>query len=227
MAGELPFPEHPVGTCINCGFLGKSIVLVKGTKFEPVPADERGHANNFNQTFIAPGSTGPAAPACWLGAVSFRREIADAIDLSQPLEERERAALGVYTKDRRCEQFHPLRPYLSPTEHWQERETMRLEEQRRGWQGDLESDRRAFWREYDERKGKWQSRWNWRFVLLAAAQIAVGLIALGIALMPTFEADEPKAVVVFTPTPTSTHTPTPIPHTATPQPEPTEQASPR
>lgn len=136
------FAEFGEGRCISCGLLG----LIAGT-YTPgtVEAVGRSDCNEAASHHRASGdfsvpSPDPVThaqtygfPACFVGKANFMEEIRPGRQTVQPTDARADKAetFQSLTRNRRCDQWILWRQFVSPKEHWEQREMKRLEDSRR------------------------------------------------------------------------------------------------
>lgn len=113
MRFEVPFPEHPANSCINCGFLSRRGVNaghLGGEHFEAVP-EARRHGN------VGRVYEGMEA-WCFRRAADLREEIGPLGTMEERLFDYPDRELPVTTKARDCPQFTPYIEGHSPLNTW-------------------------------------------------------------------------------------------------------------
>lgn len=116
MATELQFPNDPVLSCLNCGFLGK-LDIVRQTVLI-ADKDSRNGPDMANIRDAIYNSLGPSRPVCFVDRSPIGREYFDVGNSTKGTREDLRAVLA---KERpECEKTAiRWRPWLTPQEHWQ------------------------------------------------------------------------------------------------------------
>lgn len=94
-------------------------------------------------------------------------------------------ALELISEDRRCQEWYPYTPGLSPKEHFEEKRRLELEQERQGFEQRMENERRQFELTIFEMNKKLQedtARVGYRLtvaaVIFAFAQVIAAVLAL-------------------------------------------------
>jgi hypothetical protein len=200
------------GCCASCGFLSHSVSTAAGaynfgrvqTVFESeifdVPIYMRASGSDFGGSFRDPSTTHIwtwAAPLCFIFAAepSLSEEVGFDPSSHESLD-RKTVASAIQREDRKCPKWFEWRPGISPAEHVRMRDMIELERDRRKWEADVETERRASderldksnkvflsgleseRREWEKQAGRWPNRLIWAAVILAIGQVLAGVLAL-------------------------------------------------
>lgn len=158
-------PPEEQGRCRTCAFLAiKSSVFQTGDHLWECAQERRQDGNVYH--FGGSNNRENAEPVCIRRVFEMVAEIGDDFKYrgSDDSSRAKNAALTVFGKDRGCKEWREYQPGIGPVKALEfsmfEQLEIKLEENRRAWEGTMESDRRKFEKELrrsleDDRR-KWQ-----------------------------------------------------------------------
>lgn len=183
------YPEADRGKCRSCGFLSKharSTSRLPPPRFYEVEHFERESPDSFKRHTVDHSMPAATEPMCFVGETN----------LMEKFEQGGNAKLlEAILYDRKCGQWYAYMPGFSPKEHYEEYQMQRLENDRRAFELKLSEMAAAAQKEsaaiaqdskqlvaelktIAEKSEKSSKRVAWLVILLAIAQVIVGLIAL-------------------------------------------------
>ena len=172
---DWPPPREAGGQCMDCGLLARRSIDPSRPGIDEVTVEDRKLGRLFTMR-----DGRPSIPWCSVlpsSIVDLQREV-EAIAAKERAESSlpafvqvstpESDVMGVLTLDRKCPEWWWYTSFLSPSEHRQERNMMRLEQDRRAHDLRLAA--------IEERARHSQRVWTVMFALFAIAAIFVQLI---------------------------------------------------
>ena len=201
------YKEGAKGRCATCGFLARHSSL-DPSRYEEYSRETRilGDLWRIHSSDIA------TEPVCIRGELNIRDSIIkEAEAIPAELDDAwEVATLNILREDRDCLKWSVYQPSLTPAMHLQAYNQLRLEEERRDWEEQVEKERRTF----ETRTFRWTQLWAFLQVLVAVcAIVATVWLTRPQAQIPTNPAPINPSVTVVPLTPTSVPiaTLTPVP----------------
>jgi hypothetical protein len=211
--GDKEFDGKPFGEgqCVACGFLSRRRLGPGSHRAEEATLDDRLGGNYF---FVADGS--PAVPWCFVRAANLVAEtqafhdwtveqqrnttppippgsITNSREPHVPghITHREADAKMVVSKQRKCLEWFPYREDQSPAEHRDERNMLRLEQERRDLArklADMDRDtqlRLAELRNQADDIAAKRERFTFKaFLIIAIVGVVLALVTIGVSLYP-------------------------------------------
>ena len=215
------YAELEQGRCCSCGFLSRKLdPYVKAVpdaaagvlpEYFEVPPEDRATGDVSRPMAVPYFRSMATRPAC------FRHVI------DMPHQAPADTVLAFINLDRQCPKWWPYTPGMDPKEHFSELQVMRLEQERREFEQRMEADRRDFESKLDAASAERDAAINttgrrlaFAGILLALAQVLVGVVALVIARDDPQPSQQPvpTAVVATTNAPTLAPSSTVPPPTA-------------
>ena len=208
------------GQCVSCGFLAEF-----GAPVDEINYLEMGNARRLSGRMFRyrPGMQGQeinplAAPACFLHRASLLEEISDRLggiptNLDKKLFE-QTAKDRINDPDRHCSDWFLYKPGLTPQKHFERREMLELEEQRRRFELELDKSSKEFQRSIFQESQTTQKE----MVAISARQMKLSIVAIVAGVLVTFlatlwttQCTEQEVRVVNFPTPDASSAPVVIP----------------
>ena len=181
------------GRCATCGFLARHWSL-DPSRYEEYSREARisGDLWRVRASDIA------TEPVCIRGVLNIPESIYEAAKVipAERGEKREAATLDFLREDRDCPKWFVYQPSLTPAMHLQAYNQLRLDEERRDWEEQVEQERRTFEEHLDERNREflkgleeqridsekkanaWPNRLIWAAVILAIGEVLGTFLSL-------------------------------------------------